>query len=221
MAKRNRARGPEKSRRRRPRREPYDRVLIVCEGTKTEPDYFREIVSAYRLSSANVVVGSGRGSDPESVVATAVERYEEDPDYDGVYVVVDRDTHVGFASAEDRMRNAPGGLRKVAHLIPSTPCFEYWLLLHFEETAKPYAKTGRRSPCANVIRDLEAHLPSYSKGGGGTFADTRDRVEEAKARAVRRLIEAKRAGTENPTTHVHVVVERLQTLREGGTGSDP
>ena len=221
MARRRTPRGPDKTRRRGPQREPYDRVLIVCEGTKTEPDYFREIVEAYRLSSANVVVASGRGSDPESVVTTAVERYEGDPDYDGVYVVVDRDAHVGFASAEDRMRNAPGGLRDVAHLVPSTPCFEYWLLLHFEETAKPYAKTGRRSPCANVIRDLEAHLPSYSKGGGRTFADTREHVEEAKARAARRLIEAERAGTENPTTYVHVVVERLQTLREGGEGSDP
>ena len=99
MAKRKRPRGPQRSRRRQPRREPYDRVLVVCEGTKTEPDYFREIVEAYRLSSANVVVASGRGSDPESVVATAVERYEDDPDYEGVYVVVDRDTHAGYAAA--------------------------------------------------------------------------------------------------------------------------
>ena len=220
MAKRKRPRGPQRSRRRQPRREPYDRVLVVCEGTKTEPDYFREIVEAYRLSSANVVVASGRGSDPESVVATAVERYEDDPDYEGVYVVVDRDTHAGYAAAEDRVRNAPGGLRDVARLVPSTPCFEYWLLLPFEETARPYAKTGKRSPCANVIRDLEAHLPGYSKGGGGTFAATREYVEEAKARAARRLVEARRAGTENPTTHVHVLVERLQTLRDGPSGTE-
>ena len=152
-------------------------------------------------------------------VATAVERYEEDPDYEGVYVVVDRDTHAGYAAAVDRVANAPGGLRAIAHLIPSTPCFEYWLLLHFEETARPYATEGGRSPCANVIRDLEAHLPQYSKGGGGTFAATRAHVEEAKARAARRLIEARRAGTENPTTHVHVLVERLQTLRDGPSGT--
>ena len=186
----------------------------MCEGTKTEPDYFREIVEAYRLSSANVVVASGRGSDPESVVATAVDRYEDDPDYEGVYVVIDRDTHVGYAAAVDRMENAPGALRGVAHLIPSTPCFEYWLLLHFEETARPYASTGRRSPCANVIHDLEAHLPAYSKGRGGTFTATRVHVEAAKARAGRRLREAERTGTENPTTHVHLLVERLQALRE-------
>lgn len=33
---------------------PYDRVLIVCEGAKTEPNYFREIRDAYRLSTANI-----------------------------------------------------------------------------------------------------------------------------------------------------------------------
>lgn len=214
MARRKQPRGRQRSARQGPQREPYDRLLIVCEGTKTEPNYFREIIAAYRLSSANVDVTSGRGSDPESVVATAVDRYESDPDYEGVYVVIDRDAHAGYAAAVDRLANAPGTLREVAHVIPSTPCFEYWLLLHFEETARPYARTGQRSPCENVIRDLEAYLPAYRKGGGEAFAATRAHVETAKVRAGRRLREAERVGTENPTTHVHLLVERLQTLRE-------
>lgn len=214
MAQRKPPRGPQRSARQEPQRESYDRVLIVCEGTKTEPAYFREIIAEYRLSSANVVVASGRGSDPESVVGTAVERYEADSDYEGVYVVIDRDTHAGYDAAVDRMENAPGTLRDVARLISSTPCFEYWLLLHFEETARPYVSTGRRSPCANVIHDLMVQLPSYRKGSAGTFAETKDRLETAKARAARRLREAQRVETDNPTTHVHLLVERLQTLRD-------
>ena len=32
----------------------YDRILIVTEGKKTEPNYFQEIKFFYKLSSANV-----------------------------------------------------------------------------------------------------------------------------------------------------------------------
>jgi hypothetical protein len=38
------------------RRAGYDRILIVSEGSKTEPNYFREIRAAYRLHTANVEV---------------------------------------------------------------------------------------------------------------------------------------------------------------------
>jgi hypothetical protein len=47
------------------RRASYDRILIVSEGSKTEPNYFREIRSAYRLHTANVEVQpSGLGTAP-------------------------------------------------------------------------------------------------------------------------------------------------------------
>ena len=38
--------------RRGPRREAYDRVLIVCEGECTEPLYFQDLMARYRLSTA-------------------------------------------------------------------------------------------------------------------------------------------------------------------------
>ena len=41
--------------RRGPRREPYDRVLIVCEGECTEPLYFQDLTAHYRLSTANML----------------------------------------------------------------------------------------------------------------------------------------------------------------------
>ena len=51
-------------RRRSRQREPYDRVLIVCEGT-TEKIYFDGLVFSLRLSSANILISSGRdGTDP-------------------------------------------------------------------------------------------------------------------------------------------------------------
>ena len=51
-------------------RKPYDRVLIVCEGKKTEPTYFLDLVNRCQLSTANVTV-VGDGYDPRRLVATA------------------------------------------------------------------------------------------------------------------------------------------------------
>ena len=39
--------------RKQARRASYDRILVVSEGSKTEPNYFREIRAAYRLHTAN------------------------------------------------------------------------------------------------------------------------------------------------------------------------
>ena len=38
------------------RRSSYDRILIVSEGSETEPNYFKEIRTTYRLDTANIEV---------------------------------------------------------------------------------------------------------------------------------------------------------------------
>lgn len=57
------ARGPSRKREsKRPRdlahpkarREPYRKVLIVCEGKKTEPQYFRDLKDHYKLNTATI-----------------------------------------------------------------------------------------------------------------------------------------------------------------------
>jgi len=49
-----RDRGKVSLKRRKPVREVYDVVLILCEGTKTEPNYLCDIRNDYRLNSANI-----------------------------------------------------------------------------------------------------------------------------------------------------------------------
>ena len=44
----------ESLRRKKAMKDPYDVVLIVCEGKKTEPNYFSEMKKAFRLSNANI-----------------------------------------------------------------------------------------------------------------------------------------------------------------------
>ena len=70
-------------------RKARDRVLIVCEGEKTEPNYLKEIRESLGLTNADIVLcGEECGSDPMSVVRYALERFEEfGEDYTAVVVV--------------------------------------------------------------------------------------------------------------------------------------
>ena len=152
--------------RHRAKREPYARVLIVCEGKRTEPMYFRELADHYRLSTANIVV-VGSGSDPHTVVRKAKQLRQQEKQqgekYDTVYCVFDHDEHAAFDDASNDAKT--NGLK----LARSWPCFEFWLLLHFGYSRRPYTKAGGRSPCDNCICALRVHLPRYEKAAPGMF----------------------------------------------------
>lgn len=60
------------------RRASYDRILIVSEGRKTEPNYFHEIRKVYRLHTAHVEVRpSELGTAPIQVVQYAQILFEK------------------------------------------------------------------------------------------------------------------------------------------------
>jgi hypothetical protein len=56
--KKDRLRSARDLRRKSGKRPPYDRVLIVCEGEKTEPQYFEEIRKINRVPAVHVRVGA-------------------------------------------------------------------------------------------------------------------------------------------------------------------
>ena len=195
----------------RAKRESYDRVLIVCEGKRTECLYFLELADHYRLSMANIVV-VGSGSDPHTVVRKAKrlrqQEKQQGEQYDTVYCVFDHDEHTTF---DDASNDAKTNDLKLAR---SWPCFEFWLLLHFGYSRSPYTKAGGRSPCDNCIRDLRVHLPGYEKAAPGMFQGLEDRLEDAKRRAKRAIADAKTTGERNPSTEAHELVGYLQSIKD-------
>jgi len=204
-------------RRSKPRREPYDRVLIVCEGSKTEPNYLRELVAAYQLSSTNVEITGEGGSAPKSVVNLAIDLFERDPDYDRVYCVFDKDGHVSYGEAVQRVHDKKltrrSGKHKLglAHFeaITSVPCFEYWVLLHYEDTTAP---VHRYADLLHRLRRAPG-FETYDKGARGLFETTRGRLETALTRADRANEAARHAGTDNPSTQIPTLIRYLMQLR--------
>jgi len=107
-------------------------VLIVCEGAKTEPNYFNEIRVLERLSSAHVkIIPSALGTDPLSVVNSSIEEFEKIHAFDKVFVVFDRDDHLNYDNAIAKAEATDGKLKndeKQAvpfEAIASVPSFEF------------------------------------------------------------------------------------------------
>jgi hypothetical protein len=98
--------------------------------------------------------------------------------------------------------------------IPSVPCFEFWLLLHFTYTTKPFDAPAGNSICFRVIEELKNYLPAYQKGDQDIFNKIQDKLDNAitNARSVEQYHQT--SGTNNPSTLVHSMVEYLRNLKK-------
>ena len=203
--------------RRRAKRAPYDVVLIVCEGGKTEPIYFTEMRMSLGLRNANIkICGQECGSSPLNVVDFALKTYRKEKSfsYDRVYCVFDRDQHSQYHAALDKIKRAR--LKKGGQIfaITSNPCFEYWLLLHYEYTTRCFVATQKKSLCEQVISELTKHFINYEKGQNNIFAQTRFRVESAIKNAKLLKQYHHTSGTNSPATNIHELVEYLHELSD-------
>ena len=193
------------------KRAPYSKVLIVTEGSKTEPLYFTKLRQHYRINKANMTIDGRSGSNPLSVVRHGRELYKQEKNrdpFDYVYCVFDKDKHGNYRQALEEIKNAkPEG---VFIAITSVPCFEYWLLLHYVYTTAPYQSADNTGPAQQVISELKKHLPDYEKGRAEWFTELLDKLEKAKQNAEKSLATANRTNTDNPSTRVHRLVEYLQ-----------
>lgn len=206
------------------RRASYDRILIVSEGSKTEPLYLQEIRAAYRLHTANVEVHSSElGTAPIQVVKYAKELFESGDHhknvqrraFEHVYAVFDRDDHDSYFDALQLAESLDGKLRNDTKCfirfkaIASVPSFELWLLLHFEDIQAPLHRD-------DVIRRLKQHIPNYEKGTCRAYAITREHLSIATQRAERLATRFSAYSDPEPYTAMVNLVQSLLTLRSSG-----
>ncbi len=205
----HRAKSRQNTRRRRSFRDRRVRVLIVCEGSKTERNYFHDLAVQYRLGDGVVKV-VGLGQTPMQVVKEAqrLRRSEHRMGavYDKVFCVFDRDEHNEFEQASTMARN--NGI----DLARSWPCFEFWFLLHFHYTRVPFARSGSNSPADACLRELKERWPEYAKNLERLFQALRNSLEDAKRHAERAARDAAQTEEPNPSTEAHELVTYLQSL---------
>jgi hypothetical protein len=126
------ARNRDDLQRRRPRRQPKVRFPIVCEGTVTEPRYFKDVQHTER---SLIDLQIEPGGTPKTLVERAAERKkdadgksrklkDDNQKYEEVWCVFDVDEHPLIPEAKNQAR--ANGIE----MAISNPCFELWALLH-------------------------------------------------------------------------------------------
>lgn len=194
--------------RRPPFREPKYRILVVCEGKRTEPQYFRDLKNHLRNPRVHVET-MGPAGVPRTVVEVAIHMRNEAGDeatrehddnirWDEVWAVFDVDDHPGLETAR-QLAKANG-----IELAVSNPCFELWALLHFTEHRSHIERKSLR-------KTLQKHLPGYDKAldfpkMNAGYGDAVGRAMDLDAEALRHESPGR-----NPTTGVYRLTEAIRT----------
>ncbi len=157
-----------------PRRRSQDcrsyiiRFLIVCEGQKTEPNYFRALVK-HNSSDVLEMDVEGLGSSTCTLIRRAVElreRYERERflRYDRVWVVFDKDDFIDFDEAIELAAEHGYGCAW------SNEAFELWYYLHFRYLDAPI---GRYDYITRIEREVRERTHNrgyrYQKRSPKTF----------------------------------------------------
>ena len=178
-------------------RELKERFLIVCEGSKTEPNYFR----TFRVPR-DVVEVHGLGEDPSTLVRSATDLKNKDgDDYDQIWCVFDRDSWT-----LENFNNAISSARSQGFSVAySNEAFELWYILHFE-----YLNTGipRKdySPRLSLLLDKK-----YEKNSETIYDELLDQQHTAIRNAEKLLTEYDPhvPAKDNTYTTVHLLVQEL------------
>lgn len=200
-------------------------VLIVCEGELDEPAYFEAVKNSLgRTSNLIHILGKECQSNPKSVVECAINRMDSAKtsstrdEYDEVWCVIDVEAPTQHPDLEEalelakvknatlkKVTNEEGRTAQEIKVALTNPCFEYWLLLHFE-------KTGSELSNKAVKQKLKRHLRPMNMGRESTIEKLLPRLNTAIVNAKQVLKENKCGANlkeHNPSTHVHKVVLAL------------
>ena len=188
------------------KRDIKNKILIVCEGEKTEVNYFKEIRIEKRIPDKLVQIKNcSLGTNPKKVLECAIKEsgYKRGKfeNFDEVWIAIDRDEHQDFAQTilEANSKNI--------NVACSNPCFELWLLLHFENQT---AHIERQ----NVISKLSKHM-SYAKNMNSSYFATKEKLQFATENAKKLILKHKIDCEKfdncecNPMTTMQELVEKI------------
>lgn len=187
-------------------------VLIVCEGTKTEPNYFE----AFAEKQQGVIVydievkGLGRGT--KDVVEKAIDLKHKN-NYDRVWAVFDKDEF----PAKDFNEAIVMGQKNGIEVAWSNEAFELWYLYHFQNVTTGIARKDYEEKISAAVNASPKYKSKkkykYTKKNPDNYEimTTYGSMESALQYAKAKHLEYKdsRYANQNPCTTVYHLVLQL------------
>lgn len=184
-------------------REVKQSFLIVCEGEKTEPDYFK----AFRMTAATVQA-VGEAMNTMTLVNKAISIREADKAkkrfYDQCWVVFDKDDF----PAKDFNQAIQYAEKNGFQVAYSNQAFEYWFLLHFNLYQGPI----HRSQYKDMLEKLIGMPYNKTEGFGAVMYNillTRQKLAIKNSKTVQAAISHGNPAEEESSTTVHKLVTEL------------
>ncbi len=195
-------------------RDKIVRFLVVCEGERTEPNYFKELVKdKYSEVRAEEIVGEGL-STCALVKKTAEIRerleHQRQLKFDRVWVVFDKDDFNDFNEAIALAE------RKGYGAAWSNEAFELWYLLHFVYLDAAISRSDYISKLEAEIRRFDGFKDfKYRKNDEGFYSLLQkignEDLAKARAQKLRRFFQQSLDyKSQKPCTTVDILVEELE-----------
>lgn len=209
------ARGKSERSRRERKRQERPVVLVVCEG-ETELRYFKDVKQRFRASWLEIY--KPHCNDPKGLVAAARRKKSElakmglKVDAWAVFDAESREEQESRSYAEAIALAEKNGM----HVANSSPCFEYWVLLHYapgvlvdspEDAERELRKAGRIPDYAKPDLPLGVLWDIYISGAPS---------EAARRRRANLAEEGVDARLARPVTYVDELVDRLCDIAAPG-----
>ena len=148
--------------RRQPTRKITQKILIACEGSKTEPIYFNSIRNELRSSTLEIIVLDNQGkTDPGNIIEILIEKRQQMKNEkrwttnDAAWAVFDGDEHIEKSRKSWETAINRANSQKI-NLAITNPCFELWYLIHFQDH---FAEINRDK----LVKLLDKYIPGYNK----------------------------------------------------------
>lgn len=169
-----------------------DSILIICEGTKTEPNYFR----SFRLTNVTI---DGTGTNTDTIVKKAI---KESKEYNQVWCVFDKDS---FPPHNFNRAIQLAEKHKKITIAYSNEAFELWYLLHFHYRDTAISRTLYEEKLSDCLGY------KYKKNSTTMYEELLDKQETAIKFAENLLKQYPTPNPEidNPSTTVHLLVKEL------------
>lgn len=184
--------------RRQDNRELRQVFLIVCEGEKTEPNYFK----AFRVPKDVICDIHGVGHNTRSLVEKTISMAQRRR-YDQVWVVMDKDSF-SVDQFNQALQLAQNNNIQVAY---SNEAFEIWDLLHFDFHQSALSRTTYQQRLTDRLGS------KYQKNDRLMYSKLEDRLDNAVKNAQRLLASYGNDHSpahDNPSTYVHALVIELR-----------
>jgi hypothetical protein len=188
--------------RKHPNRDYKINLHLAFEGHKTECQYFSNLKQVvYNKVNIKIHLRSASKSSPIDVLSSITKAIKDRPlkKNDMAWLVVDIDNW----PEQEIMKLHQWSVQSHKHgFAVSNPCFEFWLLLHFED--------GRSvNSCKDCVRKLKRILPDYDKSVD--WSKYKDGITKAITRAKELDTPAVEDWPKKVGTTVYRLVEKLIT----------